>query len=82
MIDVILSIINEGLPIINKLLPDQATVIKNKVLNFREKWDEEYAKGASRDDALLDMYTRELFDIGNLFSAALKSTALANSSGS
>lgn len=75
MAELILSIINEGLPILDKLVPEQATVIRNMILDYRRKWDEEIAKVSLRDDALLDMYTRELLDIGNLFSAALKQAA-------
>jgi hypothetical protein len=73
MAELILSIINEGLPIIDKLVPDQATIIRNRILNLRGKWDAEFSKSADTiDDALLDEYTRELLDIGSIFSASLK----------
>lgn len=73
MVELILGIIQEGLVIVNKVLPDEATRIKNQVIEYRRKWDEEYAKGDKRDDALLAMYDRELRDIGELFLTALKS---------
>lgn len=72
MIELVLSIINEGLPILDKMVPDQATIIRNKVLSLKGKWDAEVAKGENMDDALVAMYTRELHDIGELFSASLK----------
>lgn len=75
MAELILNIIASGLPILDKLIPSEATKIRNKVLDFRGKWDAEIAKGPKRDDALLDMYTNELHDIGELFSAALKQAA-------
>lgn len=75
MLELILKIVVEGLPILDKLVPDQATKIRNQVLDLRSKWDVEIAKGAARDDALLDMYTYELLDIGELFSSALKQAA-------
>jgi hypothetical protein len=71
MAELILSIIKEGLPILDKLIPDEATKIRNLILDYERKWDAEISKGEHRDDALLDMYTRELLDIGRLFSAAL-----------
>lgn len=72
MLELVLSIINEGLPILDKLVPDQATVIRNRILSLQEKWDAEIAKGEKMDDALVSMYERELLLIGKLFSSSLK----------
>jgi hypothetical protein len=71
----IIGIVEQGLILLNKLVPDEATKIANKVLEYRRAWDEEMAKGSLRDDARLDMLDRELRDIGELFSAALKGAA-------
>lgn len=78
MLELVLSIINEGLPVLDKLVPDQATIIRDRVLLLREKWDAEIAKGNKMDDALVAMYSRELRDIGELFSASLKSASTKN----
>lgn len=74
-----MPIIEEALVLLNKLVPDQATRIQNKIKALREKWDEEYAKMDKRDDAMLDSIDRELRDIRELFSAAIKSAMDKNS---
>lgn len=56
----------------NKLVPDQATRISNKIKALREKWDEEYAKMDKRDDNMLALIDMELRDIRELFSSAIK----------
>jgi len=78
MAELILSIINEGLPILDKLVPDQATIIRNKVIKFRGDWDAEISKGDKRDDALLDHIELQLHDIGELFASTLKQASLKN----
>lgn len=75
MAELILSIINEGLPILDKIVPDQATVIRNKILKYRSDWDEEISKGSNRDDAMLDCIELQLHDICQLFASALKQTS-------
>lgn len=80
MVETILSIINEALPLIDKLVPDEATRIRNQVMSLKVKWDAEFAKGSSRDDNNLDIIERELCDIGKLFTDAIKSASLKNQS--
>lgn len=75
MAELILNIINNGLPILDKLVPTEATKIRNLILNYGRDFDAEMAKGDKRDDARLDMLERELCNIGGLFSAALKSAS-------
>lgn len=78
MAELILKIIAEGLVIVNKVLPDEASRINNQVLEYRRAWDAEMAKMDKRDDARLDELDRELRDIGELFLAAIKSAASKN----
>jgi hypothetical protein len=73
MAELILTVIESALGLVNKVVPDQATKIKNQIMDYRSKWDAELAKGPLRDDALLDEYDRELRDITDLFLAAVKS---------
>jgi hypothetical protein len=75
MFTTLLSVLEGGLTLLNKVVPDQATKIKNQIIDLREKWDAEMGKVDNRDDALLDMYDRELRDISELFLAAVKSAA-------
>lgn len=75
MVETILLIIANGLPILDKLLPDQATKIRNEYLKLRRAWDAEISKGDLRDDNYLDHLTRELCDLGELFANTLKSAA-------
>lgn len=72
----IIETIEQGLVLLNKLVPDQATRIANKIKEFREKWDEESSKKDKRVDADLDGIERELRDIRSLFGSALESAAL------
>jgi len=78
MFELILSIIHEGLPILDKLVPDEATKIRNRVLLLRSQWDVEMSKGSLRDDAKLDGLRTELRDIGELFASTLKQAASTN----
>lgn len=73
MVELILGIIEQSLVLVNKLVPEEASRIKNRVLNLRREWDEEIAKGHLRDDAKLVMLERELRDIGELFLTTIKS---------
>lgn len=75
----VLGVIEEGLVLLNKLVPDHAVKIANKIKEFREKWDQEYAKKDARDDALLDCIELELRDIRELFSAAIIAAASKSS---
>lgn len=79
MANPILGIIEESLELLNKLVPDQATKIANKIKEHREKWDVEYAKGAIRDDNMLDLIDIELRDIWELFSGAIKAASSKDS---
>lgn len=72
----IIGVIEEGLTLLNKLVPDHATRIADKIKGFKERWDVEYAKGPIRDDNLLDHIELELFDIRGLYSDAIKAAAL------
>lgn len=80
MVLTILSIIKEALPLIDKLVPDQATKIRNEVIDLRRRWDDENAKGANRDDNALDHIERELLDISQLFIDTLKQASSKNKS--
>jgi hypothetical protein len=73
--EVILGVIENGLVLLNKLVPDQATKIASKIKSLRERWDNEISKGDKRDDALLDSIEYELRDIRELFSSAITSAA-------
>lgn len=72
MVELILGIIEGSLELVNKLVPEESTRIRNKILNYRREWDAEMAKGHLRDDANLDRLDRELRDIGELFLATIK----------
>lgn len=79
MPELLLGTIEQSLVLLNKLVPDEATRIANKIKSFREKWDVEYAKGEIRDDNLLDLIELELRDIRELFSGAIKAAASKDS---
>lgn len=66
------KLLAEGLVLLNKLIPDEATKIRKQLLENRRAWDEEFSKGKNRDDARLDMLTRELLELGELFSSAVE----------
>ena len=74
----ILSIINEALPILDKLVPDQATVIRNRKIAYEREYDAEIAKGSNMDDALVAEFDRELQYIGGLLSTALTAASGKN----
>lgn len=73
--EAILGTIEQGLILLNKIVPDEATKIANKIKEHREKWDVEYAKGPVRDDNMLDLIDIELRDIRELFFGAIKIAA-------
>jgi hypothetical protein len=75
MVELILGIIEGSLELINKLVPGEASRIKNKVLRLRKEWDEEISKGVNRDDSNLDRIERELLDLGQLFLTTIKSAS-------
>ena len=75
--ELVLKVIEEGLVLLNKLVPDQSLKIANKIKSLRGRWDEEYSKTDKRDDAALDCIELELRDIFELYAIAIKS---ANSS--
>lgn len=77
MVESIVGVIEQSLILLNKLVPDQATKIANKIKDFREKWDHEISKGPNRDDALLDSIELELRDIRELYASAIASATLA-----
>lgn len=72
MSELILSIISEGLKFLNE---HEANKIQTRILELRRNWDYELSKGNDRDDAALDMYTRELRDLGELFLTSIKQTS-------
>lgn len=76
---VILEVIEQGLILLNKIVPDESTRIANKIKSYREKWDEEYSKGHLRDDNLLDLLDVELRDIRKLYSSAIEIASSKNS---
>lgn len=78
MSELVFSIISEGLTLINKVVPEECVRIQGRLNDFRRQWDEEYSKGVLRDDALLDMLTRELQYTGQLYLAAVKTAASKN----
>lgn len=74
----ILDVISEALVLVNKLVPDQATEIANKILSLRQRWDVENAKDPNdRDDNMLDNIDDEVRDIRQLFSGAITAAASA-----
>lgn len=72
MIEAILGVIEESLILVNKIVPDQAVRIQEKINKLRQNIREEYAKNENRDDLALDLYKLELRDIRELFSVAIK----------
>ena len=73
--EALLAVVNEGLKFLNA---KEATKIQYQVKALRENYLNELSKGSMRDDALLDMYERELLDISELFLAAIKQAAPAS----
>lgn len=78
MVELVLSIINETLPILDKLVPDQATKIRKEILQLRSDWDAEISKGSNRDDAYLDSLELRLRDVSQLFTSAIKQATPKN----
>lgn len=78
MVELILGIIEESLVLINKLVPEEASRIRKKVLNLRGEWDEEISKGTGRDDANLDRIERELRDLCQIYVTTLKQASSKN----
>lgn len=68
----ILSIVSEGLKFLNE---SRAQELQERIIKLREAFNEQLSKGTMRDDALVDMYERELLDLGHLFLASLKSAS-------
>ena len=75
MAELMLSIVSEGLKLLNE---HEARAIQTRVLKLREAWREELSKGSMRDDAILDMYDRELLDLSQLFLTSLKQASPKN----
>lgn len=75
MPEAIIGIIEQGLVLLNKIVPDESSKIANRILSLRQRWDHEISKGADRNDALLDSIELELRDIRELYSAAIASAA-------
>lgn len=71
-VGMILGVVESGLELLNKIVPDQATKIANQIKSLRERWDHEISKADKRDDAMLDCIELELRDICQLFSSAIK----------
>jgi len=70
-----LPLIKEVLTLLNKLVPDEASRIANRVKALEERWDAEYSKQENRNDNALDLIERELCDIRKLFSSAIESAS-------
>lgn len=75
MPEMILGIIEQGLILLNKIVPDESSRIAHKILSLRQRWDHEISKGSSRDDALLDSIELELRDIRELYASAIAAAA-------
>lgn len=72
MADLLLRILDQSLTLTNKLVPDEVTRIKKRMIAYRSAWDAEMAK-TDRDNAELDRLDRELRDICELFLTASQS---------
>jgi hypothetical protein len=71
--EIVLKIVEEGLILINKLVPDQAVRIQKEINEIRELWLYEYSKGHLRNDSMLDHLELRLSGLQQLFSLACKS---------
>lgn len=71
--ELILGVVEEGLVLINKLVPDHAIRIQNEINEIRELWIHEYSKGHLRNDSMLDHLELRLSGLRQLFSLACKS---------
>lgn len=70
-----LPLIKEVLVLLNKIVPDEATRIANRVKALEDQWDAEHSKQENRDDNALDLIELELRNIRKLFSSALESAS-------
>jgi len=68
-----LPLIKEVLSLLNKIVPDEATRIAQRVKALEDEWDAEYSKMEKRDDNTLDLIELELRNIRKLFSSAIES---------
>lgn len=71
--ELIVSIIEQSLVLLNKLVPDQAMKIQREINEIRELWIHEYSKGSDRNDSKLDYLELRLAGLRSLFSLAIKS---------
>lgn len=71
--ELILGIVEEGLVLINKLVPDHAMRIQKEINEIRELWYHEYAKGNNRNDSMLDHLELRLSGLRSLFALACQS---------
>ena len=71
--ELILGVVEEGLVLLNKLVPDQAFKIQKEINEIRELWIHEYSKGHMRNDSMLDHLELRLSGLRQLFSVACKS---------
>ena len=67
-----LGVVEEGLTLLNKLVPDQALKIAKEIKSLRDRWDNEISKGNNMDDAMLDSIELELRDLCQVYAAAVK----------
>jgi hypothetical protein len=68
--ELILGIVEEGLVLINKLVPDQAMRIQKEINEIRELWIHEYSKVSQRNDSMLDHLELRLAGLRSLFALA------------
>lgn len=71
--ELILGVVEEGLVLINKLVPDQAYRLQKEINEIRELWLNEYSKGHLRNDSMLDHLELRLAGLRQLFAIACKS---------
>lgn len=71
--ELILGVVEEGLVLINKLVPDQAMRLQTEINEIRELWLHEYSKGNLRNDSMLDHLELRLAGLRQLFAIACQS---------
>lgn len=71
--ELIVSIIEQSLVLLNKLVPDQAMKIQREINEIRELWIYEYSKASDRNDSKLDHLELRLAGLRSLFALAIKS---------
>lgn len=71
--ELIVSIIEQSLVLLNKLVPDQAMKIQREINEIRELWINEYSKNSDRNDSKLDHLELRLAGLRSLFALAIKS---------